>query len=495
MHGLTALTLLLCATTTYSTGNGAITTGGFVYILSVDLGWPDATWEGARDACRSRGGWSLAKILSREDQQLMEWKLSNFRRGRDQGIYGGDATWNCPRWPCGMWFGANNIDGEQWEWSTGEKLSLAIEGTAFTGFGGNTSGGAYPWSAAGVRYAKPSCPNPWTPFPDGERVCCGTWSLTTGDERITAPCLDLAGTPGTNGQVGAVCPGQAQTDDPNDPNCFEDLSGDEPNNYTGPGINGSYITGERCARVDLQYSNGKWNDVSCEWTNPFVCEMQINASDRRGGYEALSPPPPNGPPPPPPSLPTPPSPPYTDPMPPPPPPPSPPPYPPGYTMMLTPNYTWWWTGAILAFLFGCCVMFGFFWVFTDAPKVLAPKMRKANQAEVDLGSFMGKGSGGGVMEDVDPELKLNPIMQEKMMRERAAAAKKRKGQKAAGSADQAGKALTILGWRISAGSRKHKEDEQVKKQKGYLKQVDTMLSKPAGSAASAPAADGYTAAI
>jgi hypothetical protein len=132
-------------------------------------------------------------------------------------------------------------------------------GTAFTGFGGNVSGGVFPWGNDGTIYADPRCPNPYTPFPVGQPACCGTWPEDSNG-RLTTPCAGVENT---------VCQGQDPVGGQGTV-CQALRSTNEPNNYTGPGLLNTTILGESCARVDLQYSSGMWNDVPCEWTNPFV---------------------------------------------------------------------------------------------------------------------------------------------------------------------------------------------------------------------------------
>ena len=97
----------------------------FVYIMSVDLGWPDATWTDARDRCASRG-WYLARILSQRDQDLMVARLLGFSAGVAQGIFRKPPVEDdCDDWPCGMWFGANDIRSEgEWEWTNGQRISV-----------------------------------------------------------------------------------------------------------------------------------------------------------------------------------------------------------------------------------------------------------------------------------------------------------------------------------------------------------------------------------
>ena len=150
----------------------------------------------------------------------MLYKLNGFVQGRDQGFYSGSTTITCPTWPCGMWFGANDIDEEgYWRWSNGQLLSDY-------GFGAVTNGlpqGVFPWGSV------------------------------------------------------------------NDVRRDFSQGSNEPNNYRGPGPGGTSIDGENCGRLDLQYSTGKWNDVSCDWVNPFVCEFPIDNSTTHGRFYAPDP--------------------------------------------------------------------------------------------------------------------------------------------------------------------------------------------------------------
>merc|ERR1719217_1181812 len=52
------------------------------------------------------------------------------------------------------------------------------------------------------------------------------------------------------------------------------------------------INGEDCLRLDLEYSDGLWNDVPCQWNSPFVCELALDNNTFRGGFIAQSPSPP-----------------------------------------------------------------------------------------------------------------------------------------------------------------------------------------------------------
>ena len=80
------------------------TTSRFAYILSVDVGWPDATWPEAEQLCASHG-WYLASILSSRDQDMMRYGLphgrvlSDFaiRNGKISSILPHDALRRTPR--------------------------------------------------------------------------------------------------------------------------------------------------------------------------------------------------------------------------------------------------------------------------------------------------------------------------------------------------------------------------------------------------------------
>ena len=117
----------------------------FVYILSVDVGWPDMSWQDAEAQCKTNGFY-LARILSPRDQNLMQYKLAGFKQGVAGGFYQGAATPDCAAWPCGMWIGANDRGTEgDWQWTNGALLS-------HYGFGGfdNATGqepGLYPWGS------------------------------------------------------------------------------------------------------------------------------------------------------------------------------------------------------------------------------------------------------------------------------------------------------------------------------------------------------------
>lgn len=371
-------------------GLSTVQSNNFVYILSVDLGWPDATWADAERQCQAHGFY-LARIISQRDQHLMQYKLSGFRAGQRAGFYTGNATANCATWPCGMWFGANDIVTEgTWRWSNGQPLSFSTDG--FGAVTGGSPQGQYPWG-----------------------------NLTSG------------------------------------------ATSDEPNDYHGP----LSPNGEDCGRLDLQFSDGLWNDVPCDWLNPYVCEMPIDNTTFRGGYLAQDPSPPPEPPAPPP----------------PPPPPSPqlppvhPPPLPLYPPAPPPEgFDWWPVATITAgMLAGCLLTILILWCWTDVPKVLAPRMRQASPQDPDVENFMTKRGKDAAMEDVDPELKVNPVLQEQLQRGHEGARKNHVNKAAVGPS---GQALTILGWGIKGTSKKIKEDEAAKKQRSYMKAVDNLLTKP-----------------
>ena len=217
----------------------------FAYVLSVDVGWPDTTWEGARQVCQ-QNGLAFAAILSEADQTRMRYKLRGFKEARQAGIYTATASPDCGNndiaaWPCGMWIGGSDKETEgTWKWSNGQKFS----NYGFGGFDNETGSvrGVYPW---------------------------GNKTAGASDDEPNDFCNN-GGNPGTN-------------------NC---------------GGNGS----ENCVRLDLEYSEGLWNDISCAITSPFVCELDLDGN-RGGAFTAQSPSPPPTPPappsPPPPSPPPP----------------------------------------------------------------------------------------------------------------------------------------------------------------------------------------------
>ena len=404
----------------------------FAYILSVDVGWPDVSWADAEATCSSHG-WYLASILSERDQDLMRFKLNAFRQGLAAGIYtqpaAADVVGSCPGWPCGMWFGANDRATEgEWKWTNGVLISQ-LSDTGFGGFDTSTGhiAGRHPWG-----------------------------NETTG------------------------------------------ASSNEPNDY----LNGN--PGEDCGRLDLQFSDGLWNDVPCDWTNPFVCEMPIDNSSWRGGYFAQSPSPPplppSGPSPPlgPPGsgsgsgggiLPpfAPPMPPYApgghppnaplgEPLPPPPPSPSPPePSPPPPPMPRLPEPSpppplppplheqvmvelWPILVPTVIFLSLCCC-FVCAWKCTDLPKVLAPKTRKIDENAHPVSMFFDDAD--GKQDDLDPELKVNPVMLARLELERKQRQENAGGKKKGWYPGRAGP-LAKLGLRISAANKAGEERASLK---------------------------------
>ena len=97
------LTLLLAAFA--STEDHESASASFVYVLSVDLEWPDMSWPDAEQKCKDHGFY-LARILSDRDQELMRFKLEGFQKGKDAGFYKGNPQPDCTSskgWPCGMW--------------------------------------------------------------------------------------------------------------------------------------------------------------------------------------------------------------------------------------------------------------------------------------------------------------------------------------------------------------------------------------------------------
>jgi hypothetical protein len=110
----------------------------------------------------------------------------------------------------------------------------------------------------------------------------------------------------------------------------------------------------------------------------------------------------------------------------------------------------------------CCLCL---WKCTDLPKVLAPKLRQVDRDD-PLEDFIARED--APMEDLDPELTLNPVILAKMEMQRARGAKKNgKGKKANAPVG----AFKKLGIRIS-GSQP--EEPQTKR---GLKQIDYALAK------------------
>ena len=66
------LTTLVTLLTHIVTATNGTETSSFVYILSVDLGWPDASWPDAEQRCKDHG-WYLARILSTRDMTWFSW--------------------------------------------------------------------------------------------------------------------------------------------------------------------------------------------------------------------------------------------------------------------------------------------------------------------------------------------------------------------------------------------------------------------------------------
>ena len=106
----------------------------------------------------------------------------------------------------------------------------------------------------------------------------GTWKWTNG---FKFSHFNFGGFDPETGNVSGVYPWG---------NVSSGATDNEPNNY------GGY---EDCVRLDLEYSDGLWNDVPCGWSAPFVCELALDNSTWRGGFVAQSPSPPPTPPAPP----------------------------------------------------------------------------------------------------------------------------------------------------------------------------------------------------
>jgi len=188
-------------------------------------------------------GLSFASVLSDDDQTRIRYKLRGFKTARADGIYNAVADPNCD----------SNGDGQHTvdDWPCG----LWIGGSDI----------------------------------DVE----GDWRWASG---ILMSEYNFGGFDAATGQTRGVYPWGATSDG---------ASSDEPNDY--PVVINGVVVGEDCARLDLQYSDGLWNDVPCAWLSPFVCEQALDNSTWRGGFTAQSPsPPPISPPPPlPPQIPSP----------------------------------------------------------------------------------------------------------------------------------------------------------------------------------------------
>ena len=194
----------------------------FAYILSVDVGWPDSTWADARQICEDEG-LSFAKILSQEDQNKMRFKLRGFKEAN--GNPEADGIYNPRADPnCD-----SNNDG-----------SATIED----------------WPCG-----------MWIGGSDQAKE--GDWKWTSGQ---LFSHYNFGGFDSMTQNISGLYPWGNKTCDTQPYPCGSD---NEPNDY---GV------GEDCVRLDLQYSDGLWNDVSCEWLSPFVCELALDNSTWRGGF-------------------------------------------------------------------------------------------------------------------------------------------------------------------------------------------------------------------
>ena len=133
-------------------------------------------------------------------------------------------------------------------------------------------------------------------------------------------------------------------------------------------------------------------------------------------------------------------------------------------------------------LAGCFMGLLFFKYCNDAPKIAKPRTKRKEE-EVDMTDFMRREKGDSVLEDGDPELNINPIIVEKMQRDREATRKKGAKKKGGGVVNSA---LSVLRFSIRNSKKIDDEDtpeNQAKRQKGYFKQVDAMVTSKQKAAA------------
>jgi len=338
----------------------------FAYVLSVDVGWADSNWVDAEATCNEHGFY-LARILSQHDQDLMLYKLNGFRDGLEAGFYTGNPTPDCPSWPCGMWFGANDRDEEgEWKWSNGILLS-------HYGFGGVDSSTNY---TAGVA--------PWG------GISAGSSDNEPNDYKAA-----------DNNFEGEDC---ARLDLQHSTGLWNDYKCDAVNPFV----------------CELPLEDNDWRggflaqSPSPPPVSPFPPASPGNTwspSVPPGNSPEPSPPPPPVPQPPEPS----------------PPPPvgfrpelhhapaTPPPPPFDWLPIAIAG------GVIALLLFVVLVLY----YCTDLPKILAPGTRKKRPEVENLGDFMVRDDAD--MADLDPELQLNPVMMAKLEAEREARGLPKKG--------------------------------------------------------------------
>ncbi len=167
-----------------------------MYIMSVDLGWPDATWQDAKDKCASKG-WYLASILTERDQELMVARVLGFKEGVQQGYYRRppvepdcvDINTGASKWPCGMWIGANDREEEgNWRWSNGQLLSQYGGLGAFDNYTGTQIRGRVPWSNTTVPRTDDDEPNNFV-CPDNTCAACRTRRPHAEFLLLRPPCV------------------------------------------------------------------------------------------------------------------------------------------------------------------------------------------------------------------------------------------------------------------------------------------------------------------
>ena len=108
-----------------------------------------------------------------------------------------------------------------------------------------------------------------------DREVEGMWKWTNG---LLMSYYNFGGFDPSTGQVPGLYPWGSEA---------SGATADEPNNWNKTA---GFELGEDCARLDLEYSTGLWNDVPCDWKSPFVCELVSRALFRFGTAQ----PPPRG---------------------------------------------------------------------------------------------------------------------------------------------------------------------------------------------------------
>jgi len=127
-------------------------------------------------------------------------------------------------------------------------------------------------------------------------------------------------------------------------------------------------------------------------------------------------------------------------------------------------------GALSLLLGGCMLC----WCFTDLPKVLAPSLRK-KEATNEIDGFLG-GGGSDAPEDFDPELTLNPVLIDKLKKEKERNARKKANASGVGGFGPG--ALKKLGLQISAAISP-RGDRPAGNKIAQLDNVDRMIAKDA----------------